>query len=239
MAILLYAPLILNNTRDSIFFPLYTLNISLQRYNSICIINLCFLALKYVLGNRLCSSTRYTILSTISNLSAFPSIRRREISLQLFTTIQSPYFSFYSSIIFTTFYFYSTFPILSDLVKRVVISLLSIGHSSYYTLASRLSLPRALSRLALNTATLTLYLAIGSYSNQLQLAIASSSYLHSSKTRKNAQSSSLAILWFSIITSPYPLAFLISGILVNMDIAYGLRYFNAFYILLLLPRNSS
>ena len=239
MAILLYTPLILNNTRDNVFFPLYTLNTSSQRYDSAYIVDLCFLAPKCVLGSRLCSSTRYAILSATSDLSAFPSVRRREISLQLFATIQSPHFSFYSGIIFTTFYSYSTFPILSNLVKRVVILPLSTGHSSYYTLASRPSLLGALSRLALNIAALTSCLVIGPYSNQLQLVIASSSYLHGSGTRKNACSSSLAILWFSITTSPYPLAFLISGILANIDIAYGLRYFNAFYILLLLLRNSS
>ena len=239
MAILLYAPLILNDTRDSVFFSLYALNTSSQRYDSAYIVNLCFLAPKCVLGSRLCSSTRYAILSATSDLSAFPSVRRREIGLQLFATIQSPCFGFYSGIIFTTFHSQGTFPILSNLVKRVVISPLSMGHSSYHTLASRPSLLGALSGLALNTAALTLYLAMGSYGNQLQLVIASSSYSHGGGTRKNAWSSSLAILWFSVTTSPYPLSFLISGILANADIAYRLRYFDAFYILSLLLRNSS
>ena len=186
MAILLYTPLILNNIKNSIFFLFYTLNTSLQRYNNIYIINLYFLAPKCVLNNRLYSSTKYTILSTINNLNAFPSIKRREISLQLFTTIQSLYFSFYSSIIFITFYSYNTFPVLSNLVKKVVISLFNIGYSSYYTLINRPSLFKALSGLALNITILILYLAIGSYSNQLQLAIVSSSYLYSSGTEKNA-----------------------------------------------------
>ena len=229
--------LILNNIRDNIFFPFYTLNTSLQRYNSAYIVDLCFLALKYVLSNRLCFSTRYTILSVTSNLSAFPSVKRREISLQLFATVQSPYFSFYSSTIFTTFYSYSTFPILSDLVKKKKILLLSIGYSSRYTLAGRLSLLGVLFKLALNIATLTLYLVIGSYSNQLQLVVISSFYLYGSRTKKNTWSSSLVILWFSIITSPCPLAFLISSILINVDIACRLRYFNTFYILLLLLKN--
>ena len=237
MAILLYIPLILNNTRDNVFFPLYTLNTSLQRYNSVYIVDLCFLALKCILGSRLYSFTKYAILSATSDLSAFPSVRRREISLQLFATIQSPYFGFCSGIIFTTFYFCSTFPIQSDLVKKIVILPLSAGHSSCYTLAGRLSLLKVLFGLALNIAALTLYLAIGSYSNWLQLVITSFFYLYSNKTKKNAWSSFLAILWFSVITSPYSLAFLISSILVNMDIAYGSRYFNIFYILSLLLRN--
>ena len=165
MAILLYILLTLNNTRDSVFFPLYALNTSLQRYNSAYIVDLCFLALKCVLGSRLCSSTRYIILSTTSNLSAFPSVRRREIGLQLFATIQSPYFGFCSGTIFTTFYFYSTFPIQSDLVKRVVILLFSMGYSSCHTLASRPSLLGVLFGLALNTAALILCLVIGFYSN--------------------------------------------------------------------------
>ena len=212
---------------------------SLQRYNSIYVIDLYFLALKYILGSRLYSSTKYTILFATIDLSAFPSVGRREIGLQLFATIQSPCFGFYSGIIFATFYLYSTFPVLSDLVKRVVILLFSIGYSSCYTLAGRPSLLGALFRLALNIAALTLYLAIGSYSNWLQLAVVSSSCLYGGGTGKNTWSSSLAILWFFVMTSPYPLAFLIGGILANADIACGSRYFDAFYILLLLLRNSS
>ena len=219
------------------FFPLYALNTSLQRYNSVYIINLYFLALKCVLNNGLYFFTKYTILSATNNLSTFPSVKKSEIGLQLFTIIQSPYFGFCSGIILATFYFCSTFPVLSDLVKRVVILPLSIGYSSRHTLAGRLSLLGALSGLALNITALTLYLAIGSYSNWLQLAKVSFFYLYSSRSKKNARSSSLTILQFSVTTSPYPLSFLISSILVNINIAYKLRHFNTFYILLLLLKN--
>ena len=234
---LLYAPLILNNTSNSIFLPLYALNIFLQRYKSACVINCYFLTLKCVFSSRLYSSTRYIILLATSNLRALPSIRRSKIDQQLFIIIQSPCFSFYS-IIFIIFYSYSTFPILSNLVKSYIILSPSIGHSSLYTRARRLSLPSALSRLTLNTIFLTLSFIVNTYSSQLYLPNASSS-LYNSRARKNAYSSSSIISQFSIVYLSLVPTFLIEGTYANKAIIFMSRYLATFYILLLLSRNSS
>jgi hypothetical protein len=81
VATLLYALLTSNDTSDSVFFPLYALNIFSQRYDKACVVDLCFQASKCVLSRRLYFSVRYAILSATRDSSAFPSVGRREIGL--------------------------------------------------------------------------------------------------------------------------------------------------------------
>ena len=163
VATLLYTLLTLNDTSNSVFFSLYTLNTLLQRYDSTCVVDFCFHTSKCILNRKLYFSIKYVILSATSDSSAFSNVRRREISLQLLTIVQSFYFDFCSSTIFVIFYSYSTLLVSSDLVKSNVISSLSINYNSLYTLASRLSLSKALLEFALNTTALTLYLVISFY----------------------------------------------------------------------------
>lgn len=158
------------------------------------------------------------------------------MGLQLLAIIQSFRFSFYSSTIFIIFYSRGTFPVLSDVAKSRVILLPRIGYSSFYICASTPSLLGALSRLALKTAALTLYLVISFYSNWLYIVRTSFSS-HGSGARKNTQSNSFIMSWLSVISSPSILAFLISRTLVNKLIAYKSRYLATFYILSLLPKN--
>ena len=70
LATLLYAPLTLYSTSDSIFFPCYALSTFSQNYNSAFIIAHYLHAIKCVFSSSPYFSTRYTIHFVTSDSSA-------------------------------------------------------------------------------------------------------------------------------------------------------------------------
>lgn len=234
---LLYAPFTSNNTKDKVLPPLQASKINSYRYNSTYIVDFYFLALKQLFSSSLQTLVKYAILVAITNSITFPSVARRDISLQFFGNIQSSLFAFFSRMIFATFYYNSILPYLSDIKKSSQICCYRTSQTSLQTRIIRPLVPSTRSRFIENS--------VASASSSVIACIQScsppivSNYLgcyRTSGSRKKFRRSSLTISAFSQVVLPS--RFLIVAILLKLKVLSRLRYRKAYYMFIALLRNS-